>query len=409
MTRTRAAAHNRPVSIPVNLVDATTLVAALVFGILGWRSGALPQILGLIGAAAGIVVVVVGAPLLVGTLGDLDPFVRALIAVGAAFFVVAMAEAIGSSGGILLRQRLGRGLAGAFDSAIGALFGIGQALLLAWLVGGLMATGPLPQLAREAQRSMAVRGLMAILPAPQEVVGDLSVIIDASGLPRAFSGLEPAPAAPVETPDLAEARQIAAAARRSTVRIDSSACGRRFTGTGFAIAPGYFLTNAHVVAGATDVRVAADESGTEADGIVTLFDPELDIAVLRTPGLSLPALTFAKSSPERGATGAALGHPNAAPLAIVPAGVTASLRARGRDIYDDKVVVRDVLELRAAVEPGDSGGPLVLADGTIGGVIFAESRSDPNVGYALDPVVVLQDAIPGIGRLKAADLGGCVH
>jgi S1-C subfamily serine protease len=397
------------VNLPVNAVDAATLVAALLFGVLGWRSGALPQVLGLVGIGLGIAVVVVGAPVVVRLLGDVDPFVRAVVAVAAALFVVTMAEALGSSIGLLVRQRIGRGIAGAFDSSLGAMFGVVQALLLAWLVGGLLATGPWPLLAREAQRSAAVRGLTTILPAPGEIAGDLSTIINASGLPQAFSGLEPAPAEPVDTPGIAEARQIAAAARRSTVRIDASACGRQYTGTGFAVAPGYFLTNAHVVAGSTDIRVTADVSGAAADGIISLFDPELDIAVIRTPGLALPALTFAKASPERGATGAALGHPNAAPLAIVPAGVTANLHARGRDIYDSQVVVRNVLELRAAVEPGDSGGPLILADGTVGGLIFAESRTDPEVGYALDPLDVLAAAIPGIGKTKAADPGACIR
>ena len=47
-----------------------------------------------------------------------------------------------------------------------------------------------------------------------------------------------------------------------------------------------------------------------------------------------------------------------------------------------------MLELRAAIEPGASGGPLVLPNGTVGGVVFAESRTDETVGYALDPAAV---------------------
>ena len=48
----------------------------------------------------------------------------------------------------------------------------------------------------------------------------------------------------------------------------------------------------------------------------------------------------------------------------------------GRDIYDQTRVKRDILELRAEVDRGDSGGPLILKDGTVGGVVFAESRTD---------------------------------
>jgi S1-C subfamily serine protease len=402
-----ARGHNRRVNLPVNLLDVGALVALVVFAVLGWRSGALPQFFVLLGAALGVAIVVLGAQLLVSALSDLEPFLRAVIAVAAAFFVVAMAEAIGSSVGVLLRERLGRGVAGTLDSVGGALFGAGQALLLVWLVGGLLATGPMPPLAREAQRSTAVRSLMTILPAPSEVIGELSSIIDASGLPQAFSGLEPAPAPPVDTPGSAEARQMASGAMASVVRVDSTACGRRYTGTGFEAAPGYVVTNAHVVAGSTGITVTSDLGGGHAPGTLVFIDPDLDVAVIRTPGLRLPVLRFASESPKRGTVAAALGHPNAAPLTVVPAGVTASIRARGRDIYGSGTVVRDVLELRAAVEPGDSGGPLILADGTVGGVVFAESRTDPDVGYALDPLVVASTVGPALGATAAVDPGAC--
>ena len=96
-------------------------------------------------------------------------------------------------------------------------------------------------------------------------------------------------------------------------------------------------------------------------------------------------LRFANTDPGRGSVGAALGYPGGGPLMIVPAAVTGSYRATGRDIYDEARVDRDILELRAQIDRGDSGGPFVLQDGTIGGLVFAEARSDPDVGYALSP------------------------
>ena len=53
-------------------------------------------------------------------------------------------------------------------------------------------------------------------------------------------------------------------------------------------------------------------------------------------------------------------------------------------------MTRPILELRAEIDQGDSGGPLVLADGTVGGVVFAEARTDEEVGYALDADVGAQ-------------------
>ena len=79
------------------------------------------------------------------------------------------------------------------------------------------------------------------------------------------------------------------------------------------------------------------------------------------------------------------------------------LPARGTDIYGQAVVTRVVLELNAAVQPGDSGGPFVLADGTVGGLVFAASRTETGIGYALDPTAVAAD-IQGVlgGRPPSA-------
>jgi S1-C subfamily serine protease len=72
-------------------------------------------------------------------------------------------------------------------------------------------------------------------------------------------------------------------------------------------------------------------------------------------------------------------------------------------------VTRRIIELRAVVEPGDSGGPLLLFDGTVGGVVFAESRSDENVGYALSPTAVAVAVQPAIGLTRPVDLGPCLR
>ena len=142
---------------------------------------------------------------------------------------------------------------------------------------------------------------------------------------------------------------------------------------------GYLVTNAHVVAGAKAVVVAFD-GDRPSDAAVVLFDPKLDIAVLRAPAVKAPALAFATSDPPRGTVGAALGHPGGAPLRVIPAAVTDSYSAEGRDLYGTDRVIRRIVELRADIERGDSGGPLVLPDGTVGGVVYAEALSDPSVG-----------------------------
>jgi S1-C subfamily serine protease len=168
------------------------------------------------------------------------------------------------------------------------------------------------------------------------------------------------------------------------------------------------VTNAHVVAGASLIRVQAP-NGRPLDAIAVLDDPELDLAVLWVRGLEAAPLRFAASDPQRGDLGATLGFPHGGDLLIEPAAVSGQYSAQGLDIYGAHRVTRRILELRAVVEQGDSGGPLILADGSVGGVVFAEARTDENVGYALTATSIAAAIRPAIGRTGPADLGDCIH
>jgi S1-C subfamily serine protease len=127
------------------------------------------------------------------------------------------------------------------------------------------------------------------------------------------------------------------------------------------------------------------------------------------PDLRAVPLRLAATDPSRGALGATIGYPHGGPLAVAAAAVSGAYVAPGRDIYGDERVSRPILEIRADVEQGDSGGPLILADGTVGGVVFAEARTDPSVGYALTPTSVARTVEPAIGRTSPVDPGGCIH
>lgn len=349
--------------------------------------------------------VVILAPLFREQLLGLEPVVRAVAVLLALLLSLMVGEAVGSAAGAAARARLGRGLLGALDRVAGALVGAVQAFLVIWLLGGLVAAGPSPALAAQAQRSIAVRTLDALLPPPSSFAGEVARLLDESGLPQVFTGLEPPAAPPVGTPSEQEARRIAAGALESTARVQGVACSLLNSGTGFVVERGYVVTNAHVVAGTRRVTVRLDG---EHEATVVLFDPELDVALLHVPGLRARPLRFAAAVPERGTTGAALGFPGGGPLTAIPAAVTADYRAQGRDVYGRGVVTRRIIELRALIERGDSGGPLVLRDGTVGGLVFAESRADPAVGYALAPTDVAVRIRPAIGRTRGVSTGACI-
>jgi S1-C subfamily serine protease len=394
----------------VNPIDVIAILLIVLAILLGFRSGALPQIGGLLGAIAGGAAIILALPALAGPLAEVDPAFRPYLVLGGLLLAVALGESIGSTIGRRLASALGTGVLGGVDRVLGAFVGAGQALLIIWLAGGLLAIGPVPRLTEAAQTSTAVRGLNAVLPPPTDVAADLGELLDASGLPDVFVGFEPLPRPPVDRPSDAATRRIAAPAEGSTVRVTAATCGLASSGSGVVIADRYVVTNAHVVAGsrATGLRVATAD-GTSADGVVVLFDPALDVALLRIDRNLGPALRFAGSDPRRGAVGAALGYPGGGALTVLPAAVTGAYAATGRDIYGQATVRRQIIELRAVIDRGDSGGPLVLEDGSIGGLIFAEARTNADVGYALSPTAVATRVAPGIGRTGSVDTGACLR
>lgn len=386
-----------------------TLLLVVVALILGWRSGAVPQITGLLGAIAGGIVAIVALPYLVDPLSGIDAALRPVVVLLWLICAVVIGESLGGAIGRAITSGLGNGVVSAADRSVGAGFGVIQALLIVWLAGSLLAEGPVPRLAEAAGRSTAVRTLTAVLPPTTEIAVGLGRLLDATGLPDVFVGFEPLPAAPVDRPADPVARAIAATAEASTVKVSAATCGQSSVGSGFVVAPGYVVTNAHVIAGAspTGIRVAV-QGGKVLDAVPVRFDPTLDVALLRVGGLRAAALTFASRDPDRGALGATLGYPGGGALTILPAAVAGSYAATGLDIYGKERVRREILELRAEIDRGDSGGPLILDDGTVGGVVFAEARTNPDVGYALSPTAVRAAIWSAVGRTQAVDTGVCL-
>ncbi len=391
----------------MNAIDLLALLVLALAAIAGFRSGALPQLGGLGGAVLGLVAALWALPWALVPLADVDPLIRALLVFTGIILAVGLGEVVGARSGMAVGRALGDGLLGATEKVVGAGVGVIQGVLVIWLVVGLLIVAPFPRLAEQAAGSAASRLTGLLLPPPPEVAGDLARALDETGLPDVFVGLEPLPAPPVERPSDPEAARIGAAGEASTPKVSSNACGTVLVGSGIVIADGFVVTNAHVVAGASATRLRL--GGATVDAVPVLFDPALDVALLHAPGLDAPALRFAADDPDRGVQGATLGYPGGGGLVIEAAAVARRLAATGRDIYDDRVVTRQVLELRAIVDQGDSGGPFMLADGTVGGLVFAEAKRDAGIGYALAPTDVAAAIAPAIGSTAAVDTGPCTR
>ena len=390
----------------VNPLDVLAIVLVVIAMILGIRSGALPQLLGLAGAAIAALTGLAVLPAVTPYLDELAPAVRAVVVLSVLLGLVGLGEAVGATGGRAASKALGTGFLSWLDRAFGALVGAAQAILILWLAGGVIASGPFPTLSQIAQKSTALRVVDAFFPPPTEIVLELGNLLDDSGLPDVFIGLEQLPAPDIELPSDELASAIGEQAGPSVLRVVADGCGQRASGTSFVIYPEYLVTNAHVVVGADSVFVQTSKDSFNATPV--LLDLDLDIALLWANGLDAPQLSFTNEEPRRGALGATIGYPGGGNETVERATVAASYFATGLDVTEKSRVTRRIVELRSEVMPGDSGGPLVLEDGTVGGVVFAESRVDPLVGYALSPIEVLARVSPAIGKQTSVPPGPCV-
>jgi S1-C subfamily serine protease len=391
-----------------NIIDVIALFIVLLAIWMGARSGLVVQAFALIGFAAGVLLLVVAAPYAAPLLEDLDPPMRGLVVLVVMATVVLVVQGIGAEVGAGLPRRMGYGLLGGVDRAAGGVFGVARGIFMVWLLGGLLAVAPMPALATEARQSLALRALDTYFPSPLVLAAEFGRVIQAAGLPDVFAGLPPPAAEPVDGPNQQIADAIAQPARASTLRVEGVACARFMTGTGFAVGPQHMVTNAHVIAGAERVWVSLDGSLDRHPAVIVHFDPELDAALLYVGGLQVAPLELAESNPTRGTTMAAIGFTGGGRQRAIPAAVTRSMEALGRDIYGRQIVARQVVELRADVAPGDSGGPVMLEDGTVGGVTFSESREDSTIGYALSPVAVADSIAGALGRTAAVSSGDCL-
>ena len=129
---------------------------------------------------------------------------------------------------------------------------------------------------------------------------ELGRLLDDTGIPDLFVGLEPLPAPPVAQPADPAAEAIARNAKGSTVRVTALTCEFLSSGSGFAVAPDYVVTNAHVVAGGRTIG-SRRRTAMRHDAVAVYDDPDLDVALLWVQGLGATPLRLATADPIRGA------------------------------------------------------------------------------------------------------------
>ena len=179
-------------------------------------------------------------------------------------------------------------------------------------------------------------------------------------------------------------------------------------GSGVIVSPeGYVLTNNHVVAGATEIRVQlADGRDTPARLVGT--DPETDLAVLRiTLPPPLPVIHPGKAGElQVGDVVLAIGNPFNVGQTVTSGIISALGRTQlGLSTFEN------FIQTDAAINPGNSGGALVDVQGRLVGIntaIYSRTGGGSlGIGFAIpvDSAYQVLEALVKDGKVSRGWLG----
>jgi len=170
-------------------------------------------------------------------------------------------------------------------------------------------------------------------------------------------------------------------------------------GSGVIVDPnGYIMTNAHVVEGAQQIRVALPLSGGDSSGLVPIgkrrivearllgLHKETDLALLKIDEAGLPTLPLiSQDRPHVGQLVFAIGSPEGLQNSVTMGVVSALAR------QPDPTRPTTYIQTDAPINPGNSGGPLVDMTGAVVGIntfILSEGGGSEGLGFAIPARVV---------------------
>jgi S1-C subfamily serine protease len=368
-------------------------------------------LLSFVGVLGGAVLGVRLAPLLAS--GITSPSTRVLVSIVVVVLLVALGETTGVFFGRRIRDRIRGERSLKIDSGLGSMLQAATVVIAAWLVALPLASASLPAVAAGIRGSEVLRAVNSVMPDGAKALPDeLRQLLNNSGFPDVTNPFSQTPITEAGPPNPALRNDpVIDEVQSSVLKIRGRApsCKRMLEGSGFVIGPQLVLTNAHVVAGtsSTQVEVAGRRGPVELDARVVLYDPEVDVAVLRVPDLDEKPLVFEPqpASPQDDAI--VLGYPLDGNYTVTPARVRQEIKLKGPDIYDNGEVTRDVYTIRAIVRSGNSGGPMIDPSGRVIGVVFGAALDDSETGFVLtvDQVSRAVQAAPGLTR--EVDTGAC--
>lgn len=162
---------------------------------------------------------------------------------------------------------------------------------------------------------------------------------------------------------------------------------------------GYLVTNYHVMAGATEIRLQlADGRITSPDVVGT--DAETDLALLKVDLGPLPAIPLGRSDQLRiGDVVLAIGNPYGLSKTVTQGIVSAT----GRGLLG-LLTFENFIQTDAAINEGNSGGALINATGHLVGIntaVLAQDSGTEGIGFAIpvDLVRGVSEEIKKNGRV----------
>jgi len=171
-------------------------------------------------------------------------------------------------------------------------------------------------------------------------------------------------------------------------------------GSGFIInQDGYILTNAHVILGSQEIKVAL-EDGRIFKGEIRGLDTLKDLAVIKINASSLPVPDIAKNSDLKiGQMAIAIGSP----LGLVggPTVTAGVVSAVNRSIQTEATYMEGLIQTDAAINPGNSGGPLINSKGEVIGINSSVIPFAQGIGFAIpiQPAVEIADQLIKHGEI----------
>ena len=177
-----------------------------------------------------------------------------------------------------------------------------------------------------------------------------------------------------DSADLERVARLAALVSPSVVAVRASGPSSVRFGSGVVIRPGYVVTNAHLVEGATSINLSASD-GRSFPAVMTGSDRGTDLTVLAVANAGLVPAVLGSSGPLRvGDTVVVIGarhRPQGSPSVTtgIIAGLGEVMEVGGRLIYD-------VIATDAFVPVGASGGPVLDHQGAVVGISIRAAQSD---------------------------------